>query len=156
MAFVIVSHMNPTAYSQLALILSRHTKMPVIVVSTAMPIRSNCIYVIAPDMDLTIADYAFKVVTPRTARNKQIDLLFISLAESMKTRAVGVVLSGYSSDGTEGCKHIKAMGGTTFAQDESAEVDTMPLNAQASGFIDYVLPPKKIAAELQRLARILK
>ena len=30
MAFVIISHINPSANSQLGLILSRHTKMPVI------------------------------------------------------------------------------------------------------------------------------
>ena len=36
MAFVFVSHLLPTANSQLAQILSRHTKMPVLVASTAM------------------------------------------------------------------------------------------------------------------------
>ena len=51
------------------------------------------------------------------------------------------------------CKHIKAQGGKTFAQDMSAEVDGMPLSAQASGCIDFVLPPGKIPAELQGLVR---
>ena len=46
MAFVIVSHITPTANSQLAQILSRQTKMAVMVVSEAMPIRANHVYVI--------------------------------------------------------------------------------------------------------------
>ena len=59
MAFVIISHMNPTANSQLALILSRHTKMPVTVASMAMPILANHVYVIPPNADLLIHDYTF-------------------------------------------------------------------------------------------------
>jgi CRP-like cAMP-binding protein len=73
----------------------------------------------------------------------------------MGARAIGIIFSGYGGDGTEGCKHIKANGGKTFAQDMSAEVDGMPLSAQASGCIDFVLPPGKIPAELQRLVRTI-
>jgi len=151
MAFVIVSHILPTANSQLAQILSSHTKMTVIVASTAMPIRANHVYVSPPDADLLIECYTFKVVSPRTGRNKQVDLFLTSLAEAMGARAIGIILSGYDGDGTEGCKHIKAKGGTTFAQDISAEVDGMTLSAQASGCVDFVLPPDKIPDELQRL-----
>jgi CRP/FNR family transcriptional regulator, cyclic AMP receptor protein len=153
MAFVLVSQIHPTASSQLTQILSRHTKMPVTLASTAMPIRANRVYVIPPNADLLIDRYAFKVATPRTRMNGQIDLLLISLAEAMGERAIGIILSGYGGEGTEGCKHIKANGGKTFAQDMSAEVDGMPLSAQASGCVDFVLPPGKIPHELQRLVR---
>jgi two-component system CheB/CheR fusion protein len=157
MAFVIIAHLYPTAHSQLAEILSRHTKMPVTVAANAMLIGANHVYVIPPDADLLVegnALYAFKVISPRTKRNAQIDLFLISLAEVMGAQAVGIVLSGYDGDGTEGCRHIKAKGGTTFAQDMSAEVNFMPLSAQASGYVDFVLPPDKISAELQRLAQL--
>jgi two-component system CheB/CheR fusion protein len=69
------------------------------------------------------------------------------------SQAKTIRFSGYDGDGTEGCKHIKANGGTTFAQDISAEIEGMPLSAQASGCVDFVLPVGKIAKELQRLAR---
>jgi CRP/FNR family transcriptional regulator, cyclic AMP receptor protein len=153
MAFVIVSHIHPAANSQLAQILSRHTKMPVTQAAGAMPILANHVYVIPPNADLLIDRQTFKVVSPRTKGNAQIDLLFISLAEAMGARAIGIVLSGYDGDGTEGCRHIKANGGTTFAQDMSAEVGAMSLSAQASGCVDFVLPPDKIPAALQRLVR---
>jgi two-component system CheB/CheR fusion protein len=156
MAFVIISHMNPTAHSQLANILSRHTKMSVSVAAEAMPILANHVYVIPPDSDLTINNYSFKVISPRTGRNKQVDLFFISLAEVMGTRAVGIVLSGYDGDGTEGCRQIKANGGKTFAQDMSAEVDHMPLSAQAAGCVDFVLPLNDIPDKLKSLAATLK
>ncbi len=151
MAFVFVYHVHPTANTQLALILSRHTKMPVMLASNSMLIQANHVYVIPQDADLLIESDAFKVVSPRTGRNKQIDLFLISLAEAKGNHAIGIILSGYDGDGTEGCQHVKAMGGTTFAQDVSAEVNHMPCIAQASGCIDFVLPIDKIA---KRLAKI--
>ena len=156
MAFVIISHMNPSAHSQLAEILSRFTKMAVKVASEAMPIHANRVYVIPPDSDLLIKNYSFKVISPRSVRNKQIDIFFASLAEAMGVRAIGIVLSGYDGDGTEGCRRIKANGGKTFTQDMSAQVEYMPLSAQASGCVDFVLPPDKIAGKLKSLAAELK
>jgi len=156
MAFVIISHMNPTAHSELAEILQRHTKMSVTVASEAMPILENHVYVIPPDSDLTIANYHFIVISPRTGRQKQVDLFFTSLANEMGVRAVGIILSGYDGDGTEGCKHIKSNGGITFSQDMSAEVDSMPIHAQAAGCIDFVLPLDKIPDKLKSLAVALK
>jgi len=156
MAFAVIAHLSPTEESYLAQILSKHTNMPVMVASTAMPIRANHVYVIPPNTDLLIESYTFKVVSPRTmscGRHKQIDYFLISLAEFMGARAIGIILSGGSSDGTDGCRYVKAMGGTTFAQDMSAEVDSMPRRASASGYIDFVLPPEKISEELAKIAK---
>jgi chemotaxis response regulator CheB len=153
MAFVIVSHLYPAANSQLAQILSRHTTMPVVVAVAAMPARPNHVYVCPPDADLLIENGTFQIVSPRTKRNVVVDLFFTSLAEAMGAHAIGIVLSGYDGDGTEGCRQIKAKGGITFAQDMSAEVNDMPLSAQASGCVDFVLPPDKIADELRRIGK---
>lgn len=159
MAFVIVCHLMPTASSQLASILSSRTKMRVMVAATGMPIRANHVYVIPPDADLLIQGEVFKVVSPRTmhrSRHKQVDLFLTSLAVAMGARAIGIIFSGRDGDGTEGVKHIKAKGGITFAQDFSAQQEGMPLSAQASGCIDFVLPPEKIPDELRRLLRASK
>ncbi len=152
MAFVFVTHIVPTANSQLAQILSRHTKMPVMVAAMAMPIRRNHVYVCPPNVDLLVESYTFKVVSPRSKRNVVVDLFMTSLGAAMGSRAIGIILSGHDGDGTGGCKQIKAKGGTTFAQDQSAEVNGMPLSAQASGSIDFVLSPDKMADQLRRLA----
>jgi len=148
MAFVIVSHINPDAYSQLAQILARHTKMPALVALAAMPISANHVYVIPANADLEVEKYTFKVISPRSRRNAQIDLFFASIAEVFGDRAIGVVFSGYDGDGSAGCKHIKEKGGITFAQDDSAEVGSMPVSAQATGCVDFVLSPARISAAL--------
>lgn len=151
MAFVIVSHVLPNANSQLADILSRHTRMPVSVARAAMPLLPNHVYVCPPGVDLLVEGHNFKIVSPRTKPNVAVDLLFTSLAEAVGARAVGIVLSGYDGDGTEGCRQIKAKGGITFAQDTSSDVGDMPLSAQAAGCIDFVLPPDQISHHLQEI-----
>jgi CRP-like cAMP-binding protein len=156
MAFVVIFHMNPAANNQLASVLSRHTKMPVIVPSTGMPIRKNHVYVIPPNADLRIDSDTFKVISPCTNKGNAIDCFLVSLAEALGPRAIAIILSGHGHDGTEGCKLIKAMGGTTFTQDRSAEVAGMAVSAQASGSVDFVLPADKIPAALQRLVRSAK
>jgi len=156
MAFVIIYHISPTANTHLAEILSRHTEMAVKIASEAMQIRANHVYVIPRGADLSMENYRFKVISPRSGGHKQIDVFFVSLAEAMGERAIGIVLSGYDGDGTEGCKHIQANGGKTFAQDMSAEVDSMPLSAQAAGCVDFIMPLDKIPGKLKSLATALK
>jgi two-component system CheB/CheR fusion protein len=153
MAFVIVAHLLPNASSQLALILARHTKMKVMVATTGTTLRGNHVYVIPPNADLLMEGAALNVISPRTGRNMQVDLFFGSLAQSMGAQAIGVILSGYDGDGTEGCKKIKERGGATFAQDASAEVNEMPRHAEESGNIDFVLSPTEIADELLIMAQ---
>jgi len=156
MAFVFITHLMPDSHIQLANILQRQTKMSVLVAAEATEILANHVYVIPSDSDFTLDNYRFIIISPRISRNKPVDVFFISLANEMSERAVGIVLSGYGADGTEGCRHIKANGGTTFAQDESAEVDAMPLSAKAAGCIDFVLPVDKIPAKLKKLVDSLK
>jgi CRP-like cAMP-binding protein len=156
MAFVVIVQMNPAANNQLASVLSRHTKMPVIVPSTGMPIWKNHVYVIPPNADLCIESDTFKVISPCTNKGGGVDFFLVSLAKALGPRAIAIILSGHGNDGTKGCIRIKAMGGTTFTQDRSAEVAGMAESAQASGSVDFVLPAGKIPAELQRLVRSAK
>lgn len=153
MAFVIVSHLAPASHTQLAQILSRHTKMPVTVAAQAMLIRADHVYVCPPNADLLVEGHTFKVVSPRSKRNVQIDFFLTSLAAALGPQAIGIILSGYDGDGAEGCRQIKAKGGKTFAQDTSADIPDMPIHARDSGCIDLVLPIYGISEQLQRLAR---
>lgn len=157
MAFVVISHIHPAANSQLAEILSRHTSMTVLLAESSMKVQANVVYVIPGNADLLLEAGTLIVISPRNRRNTQIDLFFSSIALAMGPLAVGIVLSGYDGDGALGCQRIKAAGGTTFAQDASAEVSGMPLSAWATGCVDFVLPPGKMAAQLQKMAgRLIK
>ena len=152
MAFVVISHLLPAAHSHLAEILTRHTPMPVFLAVSGMLVRANEVYVIPGNADLLLEDGTLIVISPRNRRNSQIDIFFSSIALAMGPRAVGIVFSGYDGDGAAGCQRIKAAGGTTFAQDDTAEVNGMPLRARATGSVDFVLPANEMPAQLQKMA----
>ena len=157
MAFVVISHLLPAAHSHLAEILTRHTPMPIFLAVSGMLVRANEVYVIPGNADLLLEDGTLIVISPRNRRNSQIDIFFSSIALAMGPRAVGIVFSGYEGDGAAGCQRIKAAGGTTFTQDATAEVSSMPLRARATGSIDFVLPPHEMPAELLKIiGRLIK
>ena len=79
---------------------------------------------------------------------------FKSLAEDQGNCAIGVVLSGGDADGTRGIEAIKAAGGITFAQSEdTAQVNSMPHMAIATGQVDFVQAPAEIARTLAEISR---
>ncbi|MBC7868177.1 MAG: histidine kinase, partial [Gloeobacteraceae cyanobacterium ES-bin-316] len=93
----------------------------------------------------------------KTERNLPIDLFFTSLSEVHQEHAIGVVLSGTASDGTQGLRAIKDHGGITFAQDEaSAEYEGMPHSAAQAGVVDFILPPGDIPQKLLEVTSKIK
>lgn len=155
MAYVLVMHLSPNHKSALPEILQSKTKMPVHTVKDGMKVQTDHLYVIPPNTFMSVVDGHLKLA-PRSLTslgNFAIDYFMTTLAEIYKNKAIGVILSGTASDGTLGLKAIKSYGGITFAQDVSAKFNGMPRNAAESGFVDYVLPPEKIAKELRRLVK---
>jgi len=156
MAYVLVQHLDPKHTSGLPEILSRTTKLPVLEVSDGLVPRADHVYVIPANTSLLIKDGALQLSSRVMVHGQHmpIDNFFRSLAERVGQQAIGVVLSGTASDGTEGCRAIKAAGGITFAQDEeSAKYDGMPRSAIDAGYVDFILPPKEIARELAGISQ---
>ncbi len=149
MGFVLVQHLDPQHDSALTQLLARATKLPVGEVMNNQPVEANRVYVIPPNTNLGIAQGVLKLRPCPQARtpHRSIDFFFESLAEDQRERAIGVILSGTATDGTLGLTAIKAEGGITFAQDDSAQYDSMPRSAVAAGCVDFVLSPEDIAKE---------
>lgn len=154
MAFIYVQHLSPDHKSILGTLLGRATKMVVQVIDDMEKMKPDNVYVIPHDRDIEVTDGHIKLI-PRIQKtsNLSIDVLFASLAETHKENVIGIVLSGSASDGTRGLKEIKQAGGITFAQDDSAKFGSMPQSAIASGVVDFILSPKEIAKELNRLSK---
>jgi two-component system CheB/CheR fusion protein len=155
MAYVIIMHLDPVRESALAEILVRATEMPVIVIDENLQVEPDHVYVIPKNCEITIE----KTKLHMADRNRShtvvatVDVFMRSLAHDVGNRAIGVVLSGTAADGTHGLAAIKAEGGITFAQDDSAKFDGMPSSAINAGYADMVLPPHEIARELARIVR---
>jgi two-component system CheB/CheR fusion protein len=151
MAYVLVQHLDPKHESGLREILARTTKIPVTEVAHGTVVQPDHVYVIPANTTLSIKGGVLQLGERLLVHGQHmpIDHFFRSLAAEAGQRGIGVILSGTASDGTEGCRAIKAAGGLTFAQDEeSAKYDSMPRSAINSGSIDFILNPKNIAREL--------
>jgi two-component system, chemotaxis family, CheB/CheR fusion protein len=153
LAFVIIQHLMPGQDSLLSEILSRSTKMPVGQVDSATNVETNNVYVIPPNKSMTISENVLELHA-RLQNPKPIDAFLTSLAKERKSQAIGIILSGTGTDGTEGLKAIKKEGGITFAQKpETAQYTGMPESAIAAESAFFILSPDKIAEELSRITK---
>lgn len=157
MAFVVIMHLSPKHESHAATLLQATTSMPVTQVTQAIKVEPNHVYVIPPTKNLEMSDGQIIVTDPgRLSGGKQvaIDRFFRTLGETHKENAVGIVLSGMGSDGTNGLKRIKEHNGLAFAQDpKEAEHDSMPRHAIDSSLVDFVLPVAEIPGKLIEIRR---
>jgi two-component system CheB/CheR fusion protein len=155
MGFVLVQHLDPVHESALTQILARATSLPVHEAKNNLRVEANHIYVIPPNVNLGIVQGVLKTQPRQKSRTppRSIDFFFEALARDQRQRAIGIILSGTASDGTLGLEAIKAEGGITFAQDDSAKYDSMPHSAVAAGCVDFVLSPANMATELARIAK---
>lgn len=151
-AFVLVQHLDPSHESAMVSLLARMTDMPVSEAKNNVALGPNHFYVLPPNKLISLSRRRLKL-SPRKDPHLPVDEFFRTLADEEGHRAIGVILSGNGSDGTEGCRAIKAAGGISFAQDEkSAKYPGMPASAVGAGCVDFVLPPERIARELAHLA----
>lgn len=80
-----------------------------------------------------------------------VDVLFTSVAETAKNKAVGVILTGMGADGAEGLLKMSRAGAYTIGQDkESSVVYGMPMVAFNKGAVKKQLPLGDIAGEVIR------
>ena len=157
MAFVLIQHLDPTHASFLRDALAKATPMTVSEATDGTAVEPNHVYVIPPDADIAInrgrLTLASRALEGRRS-HLSVDGFLRSLAADRGSHAIGVVLSGNASDGTEGLRAIKAENGITFAQDpESARYGEMPRNAVNAGVVDAALAIPDLARELVRLSR---
>jgi two-component system CheB/CheR fusion protein len=151
LAYLVVQHMDPTHETLLVELLQRATPMPVQEAIEAQPIAANTVYVIPPNTELTVLAGALHLARPAEPRGQRlpIDRLFSSLARELGDRAIGVVLSGMGSDGTQGLLAINALGGLTVAQrPDSAQFDSMPSSAIATACVDVIAPAAELPARI--------
>jgi two-component system CheB/CheR fusion protein len=155
MAFVVVQHLDASHPSMLSEVLGRATTLPVFEAQDGQAPEPDHVYVLPNGKNIVLHERALHLSPRVEARghHRPIDLFFRSLAEQQGHRSIGVILSGSANDGTLGLEEIKAAGGITFAQDDTAEHNSMPRSAIAEGCVDFVLPPEDIAHELARLGR---
>ena len=153
MAFVLIQHLDPKHKSILSELVRRYTRMTVHEVEDGMAVEPNTVYVIPPNRNMALLHGNLHLLEQSEIPGVRtpIDFFFRSLAEDRKEEAICIVLSGTGTEGAMGLRAVKGEGGMVMVQDpESAKYDGMPRNAIATGLVDYILPPEKMADQLIR------
>ncbi len=112
------------------------------------------IYIAPPGHHLLLEQNRMRVVAgpKHHSHRPAIDLLFQSAAIHHGASVIGVVLTGYLSDGAVGLHSIKAHGGTAVVQrPQDADVSDMPRNALKHVATDYCVCLVEMAPLLERL-----
>lgn len=154
-AIVVAQHRSPeSGRGVLESLLQRHIGRPVSEPGDKEPIERCHVYVAPADYHLLVDDghFALSVEARVQFARPSIDVLFESIAEEYRDRAIGVVLTGANEDGAAGLAAIKRNGGVSIVQDPlTAERRAMPDAAIAGSVADAVLPLEKIAPFLYGL-----
>ncbi|WP_291859518.1 chemotaxis protein CheB [Marinilabilia sp.] len=153
-AIVIVNHLREVA-TYLHEILPRHTEMPIELITEKLDIEPNHVFIIPEKRDLHVLNGEFRLRPISKPRGwpDVITIFMHSLTEHWKGKLIAVIVSGYDGDGAAALCGIKDVGGITIAQKpDTAGQPDMPESAIASGCIDFVLAPEKIAQEIIRIA----
>ncbi len=157
-AFVVIQHLSPDFKSLMKELLERRTRMAIYRVTEGMELEPNSVYLIPPGKNLVLENQKLHLLEQeernRHGLNFPIDIFLDSLAKTHAERAIGVILSGTGSDGTNGLRAINEAGGFAMVQEpETAEFDGMPRTAIATGVVDRVLSPPELAQVINQLVR---
>lgn len=149
--YVVIQHLSPNYETMMDQLLARHTHMNVCIAEQQQVAQANHVYVIPPKKDMVIEgnQLILKEQDETEMPHLPIDRFFESMADSCGRSCVAIVLSGTGSDGSRGVKAVRGKGGLVLCESEAtAKFSGMPRSAQATGCVDYVVPPDSMGAML--------
>jgi len=152
---LVVQHIAQGFLSGLGDWLQKTTGLPVKIAGHGDKLQAGHVY-LAPDAHQMGLDKSMKVALvekkPENNLCPAVSYLFRSVANTLGSRSIGILLTGMGRDGAKELKLLKDKGSITIAQDkESSIVHGMPGEAIKRGGATYVLPSAKIANMLNKI-----
>jgi two-component system chemotaxis response regulator CheB len=156
-AGIIVQHMPAGFTNFLAKRLDQSSQFVVVEAEHGQPLQPGHIYVAPGDYHLKLIENNNGVLLELTQDDRVwgvrpcVDYALITAAQIFKEKCIGIILTGMGRDGTLGMRVVKEYGGFTIAQDPTeAMIDSMPLTAIKSGYVDLVMKNFDIVHYLNR------
>lgn len=152
-AILVAQHVNPTHKSMLVQLLSKDTPLIVEEAADGHLLRPGKLYITPPNANIAIRNGAIQLTDPGKAivPKPSVDMLFSSVASEFKTKAIGIILSGTGTDGSNGLLDIVQEGGMVIVQDPAtARFDGMPVAAIKTGQVDLVMPTAQMGTEIAK------
>jgi two-component system chemotaxis response regulator CheB len=152
----VVLHRSAQHGSRLAHVFQRFTRLRVIEPAGPMRVEPGVVYLAPRDQHLLMSNEHIEPIRgpKENFTRPAVDPLFRSAAATHGDRVIGVVLSGWGSDGVAGLIAIKRVNGIAIVQHpEEAHARGMPVHALVGDRVDWVLPVAEMPYVLMRLAR---
>ncbi|WP_039765250.1 MULTISPECIES: chemotaxis-specific protein-glutamate methyltransferase CheB [unclassified Caldicellulosiruptor] len=155
---LVVQHMPPNFTKAFAERLASITSKCIKEAEDREEVKPGCIYIAKGGYHLAIEEKAGKLYTRVLDLEKikshkpSADILFSSIAEACGKDAIGIIMTGMGSDGSDGILEMKMKGAITIAQNEkSCVVFGMPKVAIEKGAIELIMSPEEIVELLNKI-----
>ena len=160
---VITQHM-PTGFTQMyAERLNRLCNMEVREAKNGDELRRGLALLAPADLQMRVVRSGVRYTVTCTPGEKvsghrpSVDALFYSMAEQVRCKMVGIIMTGMGRDGAEGLLQMRKAGAFTIGQDkESCVVYGMPMVAQNIGAVQIQASCENIPAVLLRQLNTLQ
>jgi two-component system, chemotaxis family, protein-glutamate methylesterase/glutaminase len=152
---VLVQHRSKHSDDLLASLLQSVTQLRVVDVEDKEPLAPASVYIAPANYHLMVERGHLSLTTDPLVRfsRPSIDVTFASAADSYRSAAIGVVLTGANDDGRRGLRRIVDNGGKGIVQDPAtAESKAMPASAAQAVPEAEVIPLEEIPTRLVLLA----
>lgn len=147
-AVLVVQHMAEGFIPGLVSWLDQLCPLPVVMGETGRRLLPGTVTVAPSGLNLLVRDHLRVVCEPAPDRQFHVpgvDASFESIAASIGSEAIGVLLTGMGRDGAAGLKAMRDRGAVTIGQDEATcAVYGMPAAAYAAGAVEHQLPLPEI------------
>lgn len=150
-AILVVLHMPPVFTKMYAERLDRVCKMAVKEAQDRERVEKGTVYIAPGDYHMTLEkdSKGFYIRCQQgqkvSGHRPSVDVLFGSVAEIAKNKAIGIILTGMGSDGSKGLLKMRKSGAYTIGQGkESCIVYGMPMAAYNINAVQSQLPLNKI------------
>ena len=148
----VVQHMAVDFFDSFLAFLGSRSKLKIVRAEAGTKPAPGCVHVAPPNFNLTIdRELVFRLTaaTGTSAHCPSVDALFTTMARALRSRAVGVLMTGMGVDGAAGLLAMRKAGARTIAQDAaSCAVAGMPLAALAIDGAEEVIELTAICAAL--------
>lgn len=163
LAILVAQHMPARFTRAFASRLDRLVDFHVVEAADGFPLCAGTVYIAPGSANMEVERPQegreaprVRVVPPNPLRPGPVltpsaDHLFKSLATEYGRRLLSIVLTGMGSDGREGAREVRRLGGRVIAEDpDTAVMPGMPYSVIEAGLVDEVLPVEQIPDAIAR------